>query len=197
MKTSTQYVIPYLGLANGAHTYHFDLDDKFFSLFEKSNKVEGQYSVDIIFNKQDRTIVLEIKCDGAVKHPCDRCLAIVDFPVVFEESAIIKMMDAPERQEDEVYYLNPDESLVDISTMIYEAIQLHHPLTYVRECEAEDYAQCDSTVLNHLFNEDEKENEKPTRRLLYLKWPSVKPQERRTCITEPIGMKVACTIKVK
>jgi len=150
MKTLLEFTVPYLGLANGSHNYQFELGDSFFQHFEKSKVEKGHFTVDILFEKQDRTVTITIDATGHIHKECDRCLVMIDVPVLFEDRVIIKIQDKPEVQQDEVYYLDPTTSHIDLSPIMHESILLHLPIKNVRDCDTEDYLHCDQEVLNSL-----------------------------------------------
>ena len=143
-------IIPYLGLANGDYSYTFKVDGAFFKHFEKSKIKAGSFDVDIQLEKRDRMVVLLLSTDGAMRAACDRCLTDIDVPISFEDRVILKIEEAPIVQEDEVYYLDPQTSHIDLSTYVYESIYVHLPLTNLRDCEGEDYIHCDHIALDAL-----------------------------------------------
>jgi len=58
-----------------------------------------------------------------------------------------------------VYYLEPSTSHIDLSTFIYESIHLHVPISYLRDCENEDYIHCDHDALDALDQAPPEESE--------------------------------------
>ncbi len=153
MSSLDAMTIPYLGLANGEYSYTFRVDEVFFKHFEKSKIKAGSFNVDIQLEKRDRMIVILLSADGADRAACDRCLTEIDVPISFEDRIILKIEDAPEIQEDEVYYLDTQTSHIDLSTYIYESIHVHLPLTNLRDCKGEDYVHCDHAALDALDQE--------------------------------------------
>ncbi len=157
MSALSEYVIPYLGLANGTYEYFFELDNTFFKNFEKSEIQRGHFDIHITFEKQDRMVVLSIGGKGYSKADCDRCLSEIEVPIVFDDRVILKIEETPSIQEDEVYYLNAHTSHIDLSPYIHESIHLHLPIKNVRDCVGEDYKYCDQEVLNNFENNSNKE----------------------------------------
>lgn len=143
-------IIPYIGLANGEYSYAFKLDNAFFKHFEKSKIKQAAFDVDITVEKRDRMIVLMITSSGALHAGCDRCLKMIDVPVSYEDRLILKVEDEPQGHDDEVYYLDPKTSHIDLSTYIHESIHLHLPISNLRNCEEEGYIYCDQKVLDTL-----------------------------------------------
>jgi len=150
MSSLDAMIIPYLGLANGEYTYTFKVGEVFFKHFEKSKIKAGNFDVDIQLEKRDRMVVLLLTAEGASRAACDRCLTDIDVPISFEDRIILKIEEAPEIQEDEVYYLDIQTSHIDLSTYIYESIHVHMPLTNLRDCKSEEYIHCDHAALDAL-----------------------------------------------
>jgi len=150
MSSLDAMIIPYLGLANGEHVFSYQVDEAFFKHFEKSKISSGSFTVDIIVEKRDRMVVLMVTSAGSMQAPCDRCLTEIDIPITYEDRMILKIEEAPKVQEDEVYYLDPNTSHIDLSTYVYESIHLHVPIRYLRDCEGEDYKYCDHDALDAL-----------------------------------------------
>ncbi len=160
MSSLDAMIIPYLGLANGEYTYTFRLDEAFFEHFETSKIKSGSFEVDILLEKRDRMVILQLTTDGAMRAACDRCYTDIDVPISFEDRMILKIEETPKMQEDEVYYLDPQTSHIDLSSYVYESIHVHLPLTNLRDCEGEDYIHCDHTALDAL--ETDPSPEEPT-----------------------------------
>ena len=153
MKAQREFLIPFLGLSNGIHPFDFTIDHLFFNCFETSNIKEGLFEVEVQFEKRDRMVILETKGKGYFMAPCDRCLVNIQIPMNFEDRVILKLEEANETEgSDEVYYLDPKTSHIDISPFIYEAIHLNMPIKNVRDCAQEDQIFCDREVLKNLEN---------------------------------------------
>jgi len=153
-------IIPYLGLADGEYQYDYKVDKAFFSHFEKSKIEEGSFEVDVMVEKRNRMVVLQITADGTMRAACDRCLVDIDIPISYDDRLILKVQEAPDSPDDDVYYLDPQTSHIDLSTYIYESIHIHIPMQYVRDCDAEDYIHCDHDALDALDHTPDQPQEK-------------------------------------
>ena len=157
MGAQSEYIIPYLGLSNGIHQYDFSLNNQFFVNFEKSKIKDANIELSVNFEKRDRMVVLEITGGGSFRSSCDRCLAEIDIPIQFDDRIIIKFADQKHPSDsEEVYYLDPKTSHVDISPYIYEVVHLHLPIVNARNCEEEGFVYCDQTVLSAIQTENDK-----------------------------------------
>lgn len=155
MKAQSEFLIPFLGLSNGVHPFDFLIDRTFFACFEMSSIKDGRFEVLVQFEKRDRMAILEISGKGFFEAPCDRCLEVIHIPLQFEDRVILKLEEADDTEaSDEVYFLDPKTSQIDISPYIYEAIHLNLPIKNVRNCADENYLYCDREVLRNLEDSD-------------------------------------------
>jgi len=150
MSTLGEYIIPYLGLANGVHSYTFDVDKNFFAHFETSKIKEGKLDLKVDFDKMDRMVTLAVQCQGTFNIACDRCTAMIDIPMVYQDTVILKIEEANQTEEEEVIFLDPKTSEIDLAPILYESIHLHLPIMNLKDCESEAYRDCDHEVLDRL-----------------------------------------------
>ncbi|MEL6388598.1 MAG: DUF177 domain-containing protein [Bacteroidota bacterium] len=150
MTSLKEFVIPYLGIKNGEHQFQFLLDKDFFSHFEMSKIVEADLQISVVFDRQDGMVNLHLRCTGSYRGDCDRCTAPIDIPLSFDDYVIIKLATPPEHVTDEVIYMPPESSHVDISDPIYQSVHLHMPIQQLRDCEGESYRHCDQDVLTKI-----------------------------------------------
>lgn len=159
MKTLKEFIIPYLGIAEGSHQYTFEIDKDFFRHFEKSKIQEGSIEVAVNFIKQGRMVILEISGQGHFKAECDRCMSEIDVPIDIEDKVILKLTGERAVKNEEVVYLDSNTSHIDLSPFIYESIHLHLPFKNVRSCEEEAFKFCDQSALENLGKRQESSSE--------------------------------------
>ncbi len=157
MTKLSEYIIPYLGLSNGAHKYAFNISRDFWKHFEMSKISDGEMLVNVVFDKLDRVVTLEIYCEGTYMADCDRCTARIVIPMVFQDRMIIKVTDERLDQKEEVIFMDVKTSHIDIAPMIYESIHVHLPMVNVKDCKTEDYKDCDHSILDRLENSEAEE----------------------------------------
>lgn len=164
MVSLQEYKIAYKGLKNGRHIFDFDIASSFFSHFETSKVKEGNFKVTVDMDKKDTMMVLDFDIRGYHSAACDRCTAGIDVDVNGEDQVIIKVTeDETAVDTDEVIYLNPKDTHLDLTEILYELIHVLIPIASLRDCEAEDYVYCDHDALDILENpaEDEEEIDEP------------------------------------
>lgn len=160
MSTLGEYIIPYLGLANGIHSYTFRVDKDFFKHFETSKVREGQLTLHVDFDKLDRIVTLDIKCDGTFRASCDRCASEIDIAMSYEDQVILKLEDARTSDKAEVIFLDPKTSEIDLAPVLYESMHLHLPMVNLKDCESNDYKDCDHEILDRLEGVYKEEGER-------------------------------------
>ena len=158
MDTIAEYLIPFKGLENGIHNYRFQVKSEFFKKFENSRVQNGNYLIDLIFDKRDQMMILDFSFAGKFRASCDRCLTDIDINNSGEDRVIVKIKSTQTIEEnEEVIYLHDDDHKIDIAPIIFDMIQLHLPLSNLRDCERDEYKYCNHDVLDKIdFDEDVK-----------------------------------------
>ena len=139
MRTDESFVIDLRDVVREAQSFDFGLDDNFFVRLEQDEILGGKVSVrvDVKYSAGD-AFVFNVKGEGRVVTPCDRCLAPVEIPVTFDEEMILAYgEDLPFSQ-----------TRYDIAWNLYEFTVLALPLQRVH-----DEAECDEETLTYLNNE--------------------------------------------
>ncbi|MDR3180649.1 MAG: DUF177 domain-containing protein [Prevotellaceae bacterium] len=118
------------GLSPGKHTFTFDIDDLFFSLFEGSEIEHGKLFSEIVVEKQSALLQLDIKITGSVNVECDRCLDELDVPINYEGRLLVKFGQATNATEadDEIMILDPGEDEIDLSQFLFDSINVSLPM---------------------------------------------------------------------
>lgn len=156
-----KYKINYRELDLGQHHFSFDVDDRFFSHFEKTEITEGSLKAEVELVKEERLVTLYIDIQGEVKVMCDRCLDDFMHPVEFEGTLYIKAEEDQweEKDREEVILVTPDESEVDLSQYFYESIHLALPLKRVHPPDENGNSTCDSEMLRLLEEHQQSDDE--------------------------------------
>lgn len=155
MKYLKKYKIPFSGLAAGKHDFEFEIDDKFFDCFEFSLLKKGKLLAQASLQKQENMLVVSFNISGTIELTCDTCLSLFDAPVSFQERLIVKF----EKEEwdsdiEEVIILNKTDHELDISTLLYEYINVQVP--YYAKCDEQGRGiECDPSMLVHLSTQTE------------------------------------------
>ncbi|WP_442794358.1 YceD family protein [Pelobium manganitolerans] len=150
MKSLKQYSIPFTGLKLGQHQFDYEVDKSFFDEFEYSLVKDGKLKVNLLLEKQETMMLLDFHIKGEIVLNCDKCLA--DFPktVETEERLIAKFTESDDLADsEEVMVITKNETEIDVSTFIYEMINLTVP--YINVCEDPgNTPACDKEMLSKI-----------------------------------------------
>ena len=130
MRSVNNYKLTFKGLHPGKHTFTFDIDDLFFTLFEGSEIEQGKLFSEIVLEKQSALLQLDIKIMGNVKVECDRCLDEFDAPVNYEGRLLVKFGKVTTEIDaaDEIIILDPAEDEIDLSQFLFDSINVSLPI---------------------------------------------------------------------
>lgn len=131
MKALKEYLIPFVGLKIGKHTFDFQIDNSFFKHFSFEEYEEANVVVDLVFNKKETLLELEFSHNGTVKVPCDVTNESFDLPINGTLKLIVRFGDVFNNDNEELLILPHGEFQVDVSQYIYEMIVLSVPLKRV------------------------------------------------------------------
>ncbi len=156
-----KYSIQFRELDVGSHHFSFDVDDRFFSYFEKSEIQEGSLQAEVELLKEERLTTLSIGIRGEVKVMCDRCLDYFMHPIDFSGTLYLKPEEESweEKDKTDVILVAPDESEVNLAQYFYESIHLELPLKRVHPLDENGNSTCDQEMLRILEEHQQKNDE--------------------------------------
>lgn len=157
MKKLPQYSIPFRGLKDGLHHLTFQVDHDFFQHFEEAYLQQGNIALEVELDKRPSLLVLDIDFSGTIKTICDLCCEEGDLPIEGTERLLVKFTENP-GDEDQVIYLMPGETELNLARHFYEFIALSVPIRKVPCADEDGEPTCDSKALD-LIKDDVKENE--------------------------------------
>ncbi len=154
MKHNREFEIAWQGLKPGPHTYVYDIDDRFM----KEREVDESFKdwdakITLGFDKHESFFMLHFDVDGQVTVPCDRCGDEFKLRLWDEFDLIIKLMgeDAEEiEDEDDVAFIPRSETVIDISSWLYEFLMLSIPLQHIHPDNGDGTSGCNPQALNLL-----------------------------------------------
>lgn len=150
MAALKDYRIAFKGLRNGLSQLSFEIDSTFFEHFEMSKIKEGQFGVNVEVDKQENMMVFEFDISGHYKTLCDRCTAPIEVALNGSDRVVVKFSEGDEADTEEVMYVNPKSTHLELADVIYELIHVNIPIKALRDCELEDYKYCDQEALDIL-----------------------------------------------
>ena len=155
------FVIPFMGLSLGNHTFDFEVNNAFFEHFEYSEIKKGRVSVEVILERQERMLIFGFKIQGSVEVTCDRCLDVFDHPVSGREQLIVKFGHERLEESDDVLMIPHTDYQIDLAPLIYEYINLLLPIRHVHPMNENGEYACDPEVTKFITETPEHENTDP------------------------------------
>lgn len=145
VERSGEYLISFVGLKDGDHSFQFHFDDMFFETFENSLIISCQIVGQVILTKKPMLLELLFSHKGIVNDFCDRCGQDLKLDVEGEESLIFKYSHEAESASDEIKFIAPNEDQIDVAPYFYELISLNLPSKRVH-----NVGECDDEVISVL-----------------------------------------------
>jgi Predicted metal-binding, possibly nucleic acid-binding protein len=149
VKKKHSYSIAIKGLAAGIHTFSFEIDNLFFGEFEGSEVEQGKLEATVTVEKKSSFVQLGVKISGEVTVACDRCLDDLLVPIAYEANPIVQFVEVENKEEmsadEEILYLDPMESELDLLQYFFDSIILSIPMQHVHT-----EGQCNKEMIEKL-----------------------------------------------
>ena len=163
------FEIAFVGLKPGIHEYNYEINDRFFEVFQQQDFRHCKANVKLTLDKNNGFMLLKFEIGGTLEVTCDRCNSNLPLDLWDEFNMTIKIVEEPELmngQEDDpdVYYISRSESHLDVANWIYEFINLSIPMQKSCNYEKMDGPHCNPSakdVLKKLEPEDKEKKDNP------------------------------------
>lgn len=157
-KSSNPYIIPFVGLKDGEHRFDYVIEDAFFKDREYSEVKQARIHTQVVMTKATNLLVFDIKMEGTINVPCDRCGDPFDFPVWDERKFIVSLTNDKFEDGDDIISLSLEASEIDISQNLYEYANLLLPQRRIHPDKEDGTSGCNQEalkVLNRLSHQEE------------------------------------------
>lgn len=130
-KSDREFVIPFVGLKIGIHTFEFEVTDAFFERVEYALIEKGNVHVTLNLEKKETMMIGTFTIDGKVETTCDVCTEPVTVPVKGEYRLIYKFDNEPSDDESlivvypEEFELNLRENILELITVSLPSRNIH------------------------------------------------------------------------
>lgn len=131
MDALTEFVIPFVGLKEGQHSFQFDIDTTFFKEFEFSEFHSAEVKVELTFDKKPSLMNLNFQAKGVIGLMCDVSNEKYLHEVDTKLDWIVKFGDVFDDDHDEFIILPHGSYQVNVAQPIYEMLVLAVPLKKV------------------------------------------------------------------
>lgn len=128
MNLLRNYDIDISKLDLGQHDFHFQIDDKFFGLFDYCLIDHGSLSVEVVLDKKTSFIALAFGIVGNIQLICDRSLDSFDFDLETEDEIVLKYGEEAQELSDEVEIVPSNIQSFNVARYIYEFISVAIPM---------------------------------------------------------------------
>ena len=131
MKSTNEYLIPFVGLKLGKHQFEFKINKKFFDEFSFDEFESCNVEVAVVLEKKITMLEISFKHKGTVNVPCDLTGEPFDLPIKGKIKLVVQFGEEFNNDNDELLILPHGEHQIDVSQYIYEMIVLSVPLRRV------------------------------------------------------------------
>jgi len=153
MNALDHFSIPYKGLGIGLHQFTFEVDNSFFAAFDDAVLSNGVFVAKLDLDKRSDHSIMNFQIAGHTNTNCDRCLADIDLPVEGSYTLHLKFSEEVS-EDDEIVFVHPDVSIINVAKYIYDVIGVSLPMTKVYDCENDEEPRCNNKVLGLLESDD-------------------------------------------
>jgi uncharacterized metal-binding protein YceD (DUF177 family) len=153
------YAVRISGLGEGDHDFSFELDKKFFVLFEHSEISNGNVHAEVILEKKPGVFSLHFSLEGKVEVICDRCLEKFFTDVSTTQTIFVKLGETPGEIEDDVLIIGRDDHEIEVGQYLYEFIMLALPYQRIHPDDSEGHSTCSQEMLKQLEAHRTKESD--------------------------------------
>ncbi|MCS6821130.1 MAG: DUF177 domain-containing protein [Microscillaceae bacterium] len=123
------YNIQIAALQNKQYQFEFEIQDKFFNLFEYAPVQKGNLVAQIDLDKSNQMLQLYFTIKGKVSLTCDRSLEEFDYPIeLIKQRIIFKLGNRNEVISHEIEMIDASTSVINVAQYIYEFIILEIPI---------------------------------------------------------------------
>ena len=110
----------------------WELDDQYFNALEEVQVQGGSLHVSGSIRKTVGFFELLLHTVGTVRIPCDRCLEMMDQPIVADLRLVVKL-GAEYNEDDDIITVDENKGVLNTAWFIYESIALAVPIQHVHQ----------------------------------------------------------------
>ncbi len=149
------YSIPLRNLQRGRSTYSFDCGQEFFAGIEDSLIDDANIHAEVVAQRGEQLITLDIAISGTVRAVCDICLGEFDYEVE-DCGGHLTLRLGEELREigDDVYEVDERADELDLSQWIYEFVCVSLPIRFEHPEDENGNSTCDPDMLARLEDLD-------------------------------------------
>jgi uncharacterized metal-binding protein YceD (DUF177 family) len=127
MNQLKDFLIPFVGLKLGKHSFEYQINNTFFENFDYNEYDNSEIKVNLVFDKKSTHLELNFKHKGFVNVPCDATGEMFDLAIKGKIRLIVQFGEEFNNDNEELLILPHGEFQINISQYIYEMIVLSVP----------------------------------------------------------------------
>ena len=171
MKSTNEFLIPFIGLKLGKHQFEFKIEKKFFDEYQFDEFESCNIAATVVLEKKTTMLEISFKHQGTVNVPCDLTGEPFDLPIKGKIKLVVQFGDEFNNDNDELLILPHGEHQIDLSQYIYEMIVLSVPHKRIHPGVKDGTLQTEALQnLNELQVKEIKEEKKEDDNARYRDW---------------------------
>jgi uncharacterized metal-binding protein YceD (DUF177 family) len=189
MKHNREFEIAWQGLKLGVHEYSFSISNDFMKEHEAPEEYhDWNAEVKLRFDRQTSFFQLHFDIAGYVTAPCDRCGDDFKLELWDEFDLMVKLIgdtgdDEEGEEEADIAFIPRSETVLDISSWIYEFVMLSVPLQKLHRNNPDGTPGCNPEALK-LLNQLSEPEEVPTHNSIWKGLEAFKPEEESNIVNK-------------
>ncbi len=128
MSVMKEFLIPFVGLKVGEHSFEYQINNTFFQEFDYDQFEGVAVKAEVTLNKKQSMLEFTFKHSGVVSLPCDLTGELFDLPIKGEILMIVTFGEVYNDDNEELLVLPHGEYQINIAQYIYESIVLSVPV---------------------------------------------------------------------
>jgi uncharacterized metal-binding protein YceD (DUF177 family) len=165
MKSTNEYLIPFVGLKTGKHHFEFNIEKKFFDEFGFDEFEKCEIKAKVVLEKKETMLEIAFKHSGTINVPCDLTGELFDLTIKGSLNLIVQYGDEFNNDNEVLLILPHGEHQIDLSQYIYEMIALSipykriHPGVKDGTLQSEALDKLNELQVKEIKNKDKKEED--------------------------------------
>ena len=127
MKNLKQFEIPFIGLKDGNHIFEYQIDKKFFNIFQFDEFDDANLKAVVNFLKKSTMMEINFNITGTVNVPCDVTNESFDLEIEGNLPLIVQFGHEYNDDNEEILILPQEAYQMNIAQYIYELVILSTP----------------------------------------------------------------------
>ena len=160
----SDYRIKIGGIADGIHSFTFEIKDSFFKAFSQSEVKHATIIATVLLEKESDKLALSIQLNGEVNHLlCDICAEDISVKIAFATKMIVKETSEDLESTDEIIYINSNDNELSVEHLLFELITLSLPNKRQHPVKKDGTTNCNEEMIALIekYNEIEEKSSDP------------------------------------